>query len=416
LLRSSAAPVQQAKVKVTSHASDASPSPIGPKYGLVVPRVLPHSSMTYLDHHAATPIAPSAQREMAEAQSLAWANPSSVHAAGRASRTLLERARERVARAIHAASADIVLTGGGTEACNLGVIGAATGAPAELVSTRIEHPAVTEAVRAIELTGWRAAWLAVPRGAAPDPDAFAQLLGETTRFAALQWVNHETGTVLPIAAYAARCRARGVRVFVDATQALGKLPVDVEALGADYVALASHKIGGPAGAGALWVRRDAQLGSLALGGSQERGRRAGTPDVVSQVGFGAACDALEQRLADQPRIARLRDRLETALLDLGARRNADAGERVATVANLWFPGQRADVLVAALDVEGLAASSGAACSSGKSEPSPILLAMHADQSERASSSIRFSFGPETTETDADFAVAAVRRVLDRQRG
>jgi cysteine desulfurase len=372
--------------------------------------------MTYLDHHAATPILASAQREMAEARSRAWANPSSVHAAGRASRALLERARERVARAIHAAPADVVLTAGGTEACNLGVLGAAGSAPAALVSTRIEHPAVTEAVRALERAGWAATWLEVPHGAAPDPSAFASLLSEATRLAVLQWVNHETGTVLPLAAYAARCRERGVRVFVDATQALGKLPVDVEALGADYVAFAAHKIGGPAGSGALWIRRDVPLESLALGGSQERGRRAGTPDVVAQVGFGAACDALEQRLADQPRIARLRDRLETALLELGARRNADEGERVATVSNLWFPGQRADVLVAALDVEGLAASSGAACSSGKSEPSPILLAMHPDQPERASSSIRFSFGPETNETDVDFAIVAIRRVLGRQRG
>jgi cysteine desulfurase len=372
--------------------------------------------MTYLDHHAATPLLPSAQREMAEARLRAWANPSSVHAAGRASRALLERARERIARAIHAAPADIVLTAGGTEACNLGVLGAAAGAPAELVSTRIEHPAVTEAVRAIERAGSRATWLEVPHGAAPDADSFAKLLPETTRFAALQWVNHETGTVLPVAAYAARCRERSVRVFIDATQALGKLPVDVEALGADYVAFAAHKIGGPAGAGALWVRRDAPLESLALGGLQERGRRAGTPDVFAQVGFGAACDAIADRLADQPRIARLRDRLEAALLELGARRNADAGERVATVSNVWFPDRRADVLVAALDVEGLAASSGAACSSGKSEPSPILLAMHPDQPERASSSIRFSFGPETTETDVDFAIAAVRRVLERQRG
>lgn len=386
-----------------------------PSLELVVPRVRPHSSMTYLDHHAATPILASAQREMEDARSRAWANPSSVHAAGRASRALLERARERVARAIHAAPADIVLTAGGTEACNLGVLGAAEGAAAEIVSTRIEHPAVTAAVHAIERTGWRATWLEVPRGAAPDPDAFAKLLRETTRLAALQWVNHETGTLLPVAAYAARCRERSIRVFVDATQALGKLPVDVETLGADYVAFASHKIGGPAGAGALWVRRDAALESLAHGGSQERGRRAGTPDVIAQVGFGAACDALEQRVADQPRIARLRDRLEAALLELGARRNADEGERVATVSNLWFPSQRADVLVAALDVEGLAASSGAACSSGKSEPSPVLRAMHPDQPERASSSIRFSFGPEVTETDVDFSIATVRRVLGRQR-
>ncbi|HKU36684.1 MAG TPA: aminotransferase class V-fold PLP-dependent enzyme, partial [Polyangiales bacterium] len=179
------------------------------------------------------------------------------------------------------------------------------------------------------------------------------------------------------------------------------------------VAFAAHKIGGPAGAGALWVRRGFALGSLLVGGAQERGRRAGSPDVLAHVGFGAACDLLAARLADQARIARLRDRFESELLSLGAQRNAPQAERVATVANLCFSGRRADVLLAALDLEGVAASSGAACSSGKSEPSPVLLAVHADEPERASTSIRFSFGPETTETEVDFALNVIRRVLAR---
>jgi cysteine desulfurase len=387
----------------------------------------------YLDHHAATPILPSVQREMLEAQAHAWANPSSVHAAGRASRALLERARERIAEAIGARPADLVLTAGGTEACNLAIFGAATFASAEragpsmraaderdgrvageLLGTRIEHPAVAEALRALATrNGWQLTWLDIARGVAPSADLFARTLGPNSRLAALQWVNHETGTLLPVAAYAAACRARGVLSFVDATQALGKVPVDVEALGADYVAFAAHKIGGPAGAGALWVRRGVPLESLSIGGSQERGRRAGTPDVLAQVGFGAACEALETRLADQPRIARLRDRLEASLIELGAKRNAADGERVATAANLYFPGRRSDVLIAALDLEGLAASSGAACSSGKSEPSPVLLAMHPDEPDRATSSIRLSFGPETSEIDVDFAINCIRRVLAR---
>jgi cysteine desulfurase len=389
----------------------------------------------YLDHHAATPILPAVQREMLEAQAHAWANPSSVHTAGRASRALLERARERIATAIGARPADLVLTAGGTEACNLAIFGAPSSTFAaaeraahsmraaderdardagELLGTRIEHPAVAEALRSVAArNGWQVTWLEIARGLAPSADLFARTLGPNTRLAALQWVNHETGTLLPVAAYAGACRARGVLSFVDATQALGKVPVDVEALGADYVAFAAHKIGGPAGAGALWVRRGAPLESLSIGGSQERGRRAGTPDVLAQVGFGAACEALESRLADQPRIARLRDRLEASLIELGAKRNAAEGARVATATNLYFPGRRSDVLIAALDVEGLAASSGAACSSGKSEPSPVLLAMHPDEPERATSSIRLSFGPETLETDIDFALTCIRRVLAR---
>jgi cysteine desulfurase len=395
----------------------------------------------YLDHHAATPLLPAAARAMEEVRSQAWANPSSVHGAGRASRALLERARDRVAAAIGAAPADLVLTAGGTEACNLGVIGgalaavgggaasspsstrdggSAPGVAAGWISaTRIEHPAVTEAISSLAARfGFGVRWIDVPRGVAPRADALDLALDEAAAagcLAILQWVNHETGTVLPVRDYAARCRARGVRLFVDATQALGKIPVDVEALGADYVAFASHKVGGPAGAGALWVRRGAPLESLSLGGAQERGRRAGTPDVVAQVGFGAACENLAARLGAQARIAALRDRIEATLLELGAVRNADAGERVSTVTNVWFPSLRSDVLVAALDVEGVAASSGAACSSGKSEPSPVLLAMHPDEPQRATGSIRFSFGPETSETDIDFAITAIRKVLTRQR-
>lgn len=369
--------------------------------------------MIYLDHHAATPLHPAAREAMRTAEPQAWANPSSVHAAGRSSRALLERARERIALAIGAAPADVVLTAGGTEACNLGVLGGLGGlseGDGAILSTQIEHPAVRAALGRHEL---RCSFLALPGGAAPTPDAFEAALGEQTRFAAVQWVNHETGTILPVAEYAARCRARGVRSFVDATQALGKLPVDVTALGADLVAFASHKIGGPAGAGALWVRRGVALEELALGGSQERGRRAGSPDVLAHIGFGAACDALSARLQALPRIARLRDRLEAWLLARGAEANAPAGPRVATVANVWLPGRRADVLLAALDLEGVAASSGAACSSGKSEPSPVLLAMHPAEPARASASIRFSFGPEVTETDIEYAEAALARVLAR---
>jgi cysteine desulfurase len=276
---------------------------------------------------------------------------------------------------------------------------------------------VSAALRALEASARaRCHWLAVPSGLPPDAETFAAALGPTTHLAAMQWVNHETGTVLPVADYAARCRERGVRLFVDATQALGKLPVDVQALGADLVALASHKIGGPAGAGALWVRRGTELASLLLGGSQERGRRAGTPDVLAQVGFGAACVQLPERLASQPRLGQLRDRLEAHLLELGAIRNASAGPRVATVTSCSWPSQRADILLAALDVEGLAASSGAACSSGKSEPSAVLLAMHPDEPSRAGTSTRFSFGPETTDMHIEFAMDALSRVHARSAG
>ena len=208
---------------------------------------------SYLDHHAATPLCAAARRAMAEAEASAWANPASVHAAGRKARALLERAREQIAAALGAQPAELVLTSGGTEACNLGVLGSA-GGPGErgghLLTTAIEHPAVGKALarraaeRSAELTA-----LPVLDGIAPDPAALRGALRPDTRLVALQWINHETGNVLPIAEYAAVCRAAGVPLFVDATQGLGKLPCDVHALGADLVAFAAHKLGGPSGTG-----------------------------------------------------------------------------------------------------------------------------------------------------------------------
>ena len=371
--------------------------------------------MIYLDHHAATPLCAAARAAMQRAQAQAWANPASVHAAGRASRALLEQARSQVAQALGASSAaEMVLTSGGTEACNLGIRGLEGLRGGHVVTTEIEHPAVARAVDALE----REAEVRVTRMKALDalPPTGAQLAAELradTRLVAVQWINHETGTMLPVAEYAAVCRAASVPLFVDATQALGKLPVDVSALGADLVAVASHKLGGPAGAGALFVRRGLRLGPLLLGGAQERGLRAGSPDVLHAVGFGAACGALQERLSAQPRLAPLRDRVQGELSALGAVLNGADAPRAATVVNASFPGRRGDALVAALDLEGVCASSGPACSSGLPEPSPSLRAMYPHQAWRAGAALRLSFGPETTAIEVETALDALRRVLAR---
>ena len=366
--------------------------------------------MIYLDHHAATPVCAAALRAMDAARAQEpLGNPASVHAAGRAARALLERAREQVAAAIGAKPADVVLTSGGTEACNLGVRGALDPRErAHVVTSAVEHPAVAATLaqlrdeQRVEVTE-----LPVPEGHAPSQETFAAALRpEETRLVALQWVNHETGTVLPVADYAATCRRVGVPLFVDATQALG----------ADLIALASHKLGGPAGAGALRVRRGLPLAPLILGGAQERGRRGGTPDVVSAAGFGAACAELPARLAAQPRLAAMRARLESEVRALGGVINGAAGTRVAGVVNASFEGRRGPDLVAALDLEGVCVSSGAACSSGLDQPSPVLLAMHGTAPWRAGAALRFSFGPETSDADVETALRALRKVLARGRG
>jgi cysteine desulfurase len=372
----------------------------------------------YLDHHAATPLDPRVRAIMLEAAVDAWANPASVHAEGRASRALLERARTQIAAAIEAAPADVVLTAGGTEACNLGLLGVLNGvdlAGSHVVTSAVEHPAVAEPLRELEARGLTVTRLSVPAGAPPTPMQLAAAITPHTRLVALQWVNHETGTIFPLPEYARVCRSAGVPCFVDASQAFGKLPLSVRDLDADLVALASHKIGGPPGAGALWVRRDLSIDSLLRGGGQERGRRAGTPDVLAQLGFGAACELLSERLTALPRMAAVRDALELGLLELGARRNAADGLRTASASNLYFPGWQADALVAALDLEGVAVSAGAACSSGKSEPSPVLLAMHPQETARSTSSLRFSFGVQTNETDYKIAMSCCATVLARPR-
>lgn len=367
--------------------------------------------MLYWDHHAATPISARALEAMRATAGEAWANPSSAHAAGRASKRILEQARDQVAGALGAKPADVVFTSGGTEACQLGMFGLAKGCR-RVVTTAVEHPAVAGAAEALGKRGLDVIRLAVPLGVAPSVDALAESVDDRT-LVALQWVNHETGTLFSIEAYLARCRETGARTFIDASQALGKLPIDVEALGADAVAFTSQKIGGPSGAGALWVRRDGPFEPIVEGGGQERGRRSGTPDVTSLAGFGAACEELPARLRSQARIAQARDEVEAALVDLGGVPNAP-DHRVATVTNVSFAGWKGAELVAALDVEGVCVSAGAACSSGLQEPSPVISHMYPDEQWRAGSAVRVSFGHDLDPADIELGLQVFRRVLGRE--
>jgi cysteine desulfurase len=367
----------------------------------------------YLDHHAAAPMPESVRQAMHEAAPVAWANPSSTHAAGRASRQLLEEARERVAAALGAKPADVILTGGGTEACNLGVRAVSLGSR-RLVSTEVEHPAVARSVERLHRKGREVLLLEARDGQPPSPEELDAVLRPGSAVA-IQWINHETGTLFPIEQYADVCGKQGARLFVDATQALGKLPLDVSTLGADAVAFAAQKIGGPAGAGACWVRRGLDVEPIVDGGSQERGRRPGTPDTISMVGFGAACEQVEARLQAQARLARMRDRIEAALLELGGTPNG-VDPRVGTVANLSFKGWEGPLLVAAMDLEGVCVSTGAACSSGLQEPSAVISAMYPDEQWRAGSALRISLGIETTHSDIETSLRAFQRVLARKSG
>lgn len=370
----------------------------------------------YLDHHAATPVHGHVRRAMDEALEVAWANPSSAHRDGQRARAVLEQARKHVGAALGVTPIDVVFTSGGTEACNLGVLGAALAAsrPGQLDvhTTSIEHPAVEASIEALQSLGARvirhALHTAEGRRACAQAVAASRAEGRVP-FVIAQAVNHETGTLVDVEAL--RLEVGEVLGFIDASQALGKVDVAWSKLGF-CVAIAGAKIGAPS-VGALYVPRGMQLEARALGGGHERGRRAGTPDVVTIAGLGAACASLPSRLDAQPSIARLRDELEALLVSLGGVVNGAEWPRVATVVNASFRGWRGATLVAALDLEGLAVSAGAACSSGVDAPSPVLRALYPDAPWRATSALRVSLGPETSEADVAFAVGALKRVLSR---
>jgi cysteine desulfurase len=374
----------------------------------------------YLDHHAAAPLCEAARAALLSAYAEPLGNPASVHRAGQRARRLVEEARAQLARALGAQPADLLFTGPGSEACNLGLLGRARPRLAEgarrVITTPLEHPAMAASARQLAKEGAEVIELAMEGARVPAVEALAALLDAgATAAVVVQWVNHETGTCFPVADYAALCAARGVPLVVDASQAFGKLPIDLRRLPVSALIVSASKVGGPGGVSALWNARCEPLEPVLHGGSQERGMRPGTPDVAALAGFGAAAARVPQRLAAQPAVAALRDRLEAGLVQLGGVVNGAEGERVGTVTNLSFRGLRSDVLVVALDLEGLCVSAGAACSSGLAGPSPVLRALYPHEPWRAESALRFSLGPETSAADVDGALAIAARVLGRAR-
>ncbi len=372
----------------------------------------------YLDHHAATPLLASARDAIRSAHETAWANASSAHHEGRAARAMLEDARRSVGAALGVSAADVVLTGGGTEACNLGVLGLAVNAGHALddlhvVTSSLEHPAVERATAELERLGATVHTFDLHASVDALVDwATRPSFPDVRVLLAVQSVSHETGTVLDLDAIT-RPLSASARVFVDASAALGKLPVARFVRPEWAVAIAGAKVGAGAGAGALLVPRGIDVTPRHLGGAHERGRRAGTPDVPAHATLGIACRALDARLSEMPRIAAQRDRLEAALVSLGGVVNGADTNRVATVTNVSFRGWRKSTLVAALDLEGVSVSAGAACSSGLDGPSPGVLALHRDEPWRSESCLRFSLGLETTDEDIELAIRAATRALSR---
>jgi len=375
----------------------------------------------YLDHAATTPVAPEVAEAMAHVLRDSHGNPSSIYAEGRAARALVDRAREEVAAAIGAQPAEIVFTGGGTEADNLALRGALKARRAErdgLVTTAIEHHAVIDTAHDLERTAEvRLTVVGVDRDGRVDPAAIGDAIDERTALVSVMHANNEIGTIEPIAEIGAICREANVTFHSDAVQTVGALGVDVREIPVDLVSINAHKFYGPKGVGALYVRRGTRLATLQTGGGQEKGRRTGTENVAGIVGLGMAMRlAGELRATESPRQAALRDRLIAGVRVRvpDAILTGHAAERLPNNASFCIAGTEGETLIVALDLEGFAVSSGSACTSGETEPSHVLLALGLDR-ELAKGSLRVTVGRSTTAAQVDAFVDALARVVARLR-
>ncbi|WP_030164612.1 cysteine desulfurase family protein [Spirillospora albida] len=384
--------------------------------------------MTYLDHAATTPMLPEAIEAMT-AELRALGNPSSLHAAGRRARRVVEESREIIAEAFDARPSEVVFTSGGTEADNLAVKGiywarrAAEPARVRVVASAVEHHAVLDAVQWLaDHEGAAVTWVPVDRLGRVRPDALREAMGPDVALATVMWANNEVGTVQPVAELAAVAAEHGVPFHTDAVQAAGHLPVGFAASGAQALTITGHKVGGPLGVGALLLAKPKEPVfrdpvPLLHGGGQERDVRSGTLDAPAIAGFAAAVQvAAARRESEAARLGALRDRLIDAVRAAvpDAVLNGDPDGRLPGNAHFSFPGCEGDALLMLLDARGIACSTGSACSAGVSQPSHVLLAMDAG-TERARGSLRFTFGHTSTEADVKALADAIGPVVERAR-
>jgi cysteine desulfurase len=372
----------------------------------------------YLDHNATTPVDPRVLEAMLPFLREDWGNPSSLHWFGQRARAAVEEARARVAGLVGASPAEVVFTASGSESDNMALRGVLARARAErrgLVVSAVEHHAVLHTAKALREEGFPVEVARVTEGGVVDLDDLRAKVDDSTALVSLMLANNETGVLQPVAEAARIARARGALVHCDAVQAAGKVPVDVGALDADLLTLSAHKLCGPKGVGCLYVRRGTPMAPLVRGGGQERNRRAGTENVAGIAGFGAAAELARQGLAEEAaRLAALRDVLEQGLLAVPGTRRNGVEPRLPNTSNLSFEGVEAEGVVIALDLEGIAASTGAACAAGGVEPSHVLRAMGLPP-ERVQSSLRLSLGRSTTEAEVKGASAVIAAVVARLR-
>ncbi|MFZ0805877.1 MAG: cysteine desulfurase family protein [Candidatus Sulfotelmatobacter sp.] len=372
---------------------------------------------TYLDNNATTPLLPDVFEAMRPYFGERFGNASSIHHYGQETRAAVEHARELVAALLGCSAAEIIFTSGGTEADNLAITGLTIPGDHVITST-IEHSAILQTCRHLEETGRELTCVPVTADGAVDPDDVRHALRPNTRLISIMMANNETGVLQPVEEIGKIAAEAGVYFHTDAVQAAAKVAIDVNQIGCHALSISGHKIHAPQGVGALYVKKGTRLQPLLYGGRHERSRRAGTENVPGIVGLGKAAqlakDALDR--GDDKKLSALRDRLQQGILAQvdDAKVNGNGARRVPNTTNISFDYIDAEALVIALDLKGLAVSTGAACSSGAIEPSHVLVAMGLP-ADRGRSSIRFSLGKQTTAEDIDFALALVPEMVARLR-
>ncbi|OHE82780.1 MAG: cysteine desulfurase NifS [Verrucomicrobia bacterium GWF2_62_7] len=375
----------------------------------------------YLDHNATTPVHPEALKAMLPFLEANYGNPSSMHFLGRDARAALDNARERLAKLLGAKPGEIVFTGSGTEADNQAVFGAVralAGRARHVITSPVEHHAVLHSCEHLrQHEGVEVTVLPVDGDGIVSPDDVRNAIRDGTVLVSVMWANNETGALQPVHEIGAICRERGVLFHTDAVQAFGKVRVNVSDLPVDLLSVSSHKVYGPKGVGALWIRPRTKIESLLHGGSHENDRRAGTENVAGIVGFVRAAEITVARTESED--VRLRALTERLWQGLSARierirRNGPADRRVANTLNVSFAGCKSDALLMSLDLEGICASSGSACAVGSLKPSPVLLAMGLGP-DQANGAVRFSLGVATTEADVDAVVGVMPGIVSRLR-
>jgi len=374
----------------------------------------------YLDHAAAAPLCPAARAAMEPHLQGITANPNAIHRAGRAARRAIETARAAIAHLIGAHPRELIFTSGGTEANNLALLGILEAAPSRrprVILSAVEHHSVLHTAHAAARLGAQIELLPVDQHGIVHPDSLAHALRQPADLVSIMHGNNETGALQPIFILGALCHDHGVHFHIDAAQSAAFLPLDTTHLPADLLTLSAHKLGGPKGAGALWVRHGVSIAPLLHGGPQERGKRPGTENVAALAGFGAAAqDLQDQRTTRAAHCAALRDQFEATILATipGVTRNGPENGRLPHISNLRFDNLEAENLLYALDEAGIMASAGSACTSGSLDPSHVLLAMGQDH-PTARAALRFSVGPSTTQAEIEAVARALPPLVEEAR-